>query len=362
MELHLPVGPGPLLPGPGLVLRVDVDPRRQRAIALGWASAAHTLLDALLDEAPAVEARIDEQGLWLALGLPIDLLPIGAEIAAPLLAAAESGSPCPPSTELDQRVAGLARPRLRALWETARRHGVLLRLDQAALRLGAGADSLQLPLDALPAAEDLDWLAHGRVPLALLAGSEGNCPTGEAVASMAAAAGLRCARLDDAQRPAFPALDQAIDLGLLCSSDQALLAHGSGLAPLDCVALNADDIGCRGSVFALKPGGRLVLGSALPGRDELARLAPGRCIWHSDGAPDAGLRKRIVDGEAACVVEQGRLVWYCGGARMLICAVAALEGRVSAAAAACAVAVGTSLRLPFEAIQAGLMALSRETD
>lgn len=81
------------------------------------------------------------------------------------------------------------RPGLAALVTAAAQHDLPALADDDALSLGAGARSLVWPLAALPSPDAVPWATLGRVPTALVTGSNGKTTTVRLLAAMATAAG-----------------------------------------------------------------------------------------------------------------------------------------------------------------------------
>ncbi len=355
MEISTTTGAGPLLSRPGMLVRVKVDERDQRNLALGWAEAARDLLEELDVSGSEIDARITEHDLLLGASLPVDLLPIGAALARELIRRCLD-QPGESTAYWKARIVGLHNPRLRQIHELARQHGVLCRVDGESLSLGCGDTLARHALSALPDPESIDWLQHGRVPMALLAGFSNAAKIADLLLAMAKEAGLKATHLADDQRPALKDLDhRGLDMAVLSSSESALLTGGVALAPMDCVAIGAEGMGSTGARKALKDSGRLVLPLAMPSLRGLEADARGRSTWYGHARGDSWLKQHIDDGEAACLLEDGSLLWHCGGSRLLICTESALPSGCDPLSALCAIAVATSLRLPFEGIQLGLL-------
>lgn len=94
---------------------------------------------------------------------------------------------------LRRAAAAEANPALLALLAAADAHEVPALLDEDVLSLGLGMHGRSWPLTALPAVDDVPWHALGRVPTALVTGSNGKTTTTRLLAAMLRAHGLRTA-------------------------------------------------------------------------------------------------------------------------------------------------------------------------
>ncbi len=79
------------------------------------------------------------------------------------------------------------------LLEYAQRHGTPALIDDDALSLGLGVHGRTWTMDALPAPQEVPWPALGKIPAALVTGSNGKTTTVRLIAAMLRAHGLRTA-------------------------------------------------------------------------------------------------------------------------------------------------------------------------
>lgn len=86
-----------------------------------------------------------------------------------------------------------ADPALIALRDAATARGLPLLADDDLVSIGAGGGSRTWPVDALPAAADVDWSSLHAIPTALVTGSNGKTTTVRLVAAMTRAHGWRTA-------------------------------------------------------------------------------------------------------------------------------------------------------------------------
>jgi UDP-N-acetylmuramyl tripeptide synthase len=91
--------------------------------------------------------------------------------------------------QLEARLVRRSHPRHVALLRSAKRHGVLCQFDEDSLSLGMGAEVENFELDELPLPDAIDWPAlKTRVPIALITGTNGKTTTARLLARM-----LKCA-------------------------------------------------------------------------------------------------------------------------------------------------------------------------
>lgn len=155
--------------------------------------------------APTVVVRAHAGGHSLAFTAPEDQLLAATEVNEWAWCAAigdgRHHAPGHPLAEDDARAfETLARfaaaercPALTALLDAAAAHRAPALFDDEALTLGLGRHARTWPLDALPSPETVDWTACGRIPTALVTGSNGKTTTVRLIAAMLRGQGLRTA-------------------------------------------------------------------------------------------------------------------------------------------------------------------------
>jgi UDP-N-acetylmuramyl tripeptide synthase len=258
-----------------------------------------------------------------------------------------------------ERLAAAERdPAFLALVATAETHGAALLWDDDGVSLGLGVSARCWPRDALPDPAALDWSRFGRIPVALVTGSNGKTTSVRLLAACCRAAG-RCTAwnctdglyLDGAPIEAGdwsgPAGARAVlrhpeaQAAVLETARGGILRRGLAFAEAD-VALvtniSADHFGEYGIddldalaeaklvvARGLRAGGTLVLNADDP---VLSRHAPAdvRVAWFSLRGADA-----CSSGDA-CWLADGQLWLRCDGALAALGAVADMPLSVNAAA------------------------------
>lgn len=196
-----------LLPVPGAAAEVAFDP----GDASGESEAARcdVLEAAIRDRVAAVVTTVEaavgsmlglapstmvfrrhDGGLSMAIAAPVDALLTAADILEVAVGDVVG-------TEVDPLVRdGLAAtaatercPPLLALVEEAARRGVPTVVDEEGLSIGLGCRGQTWVLTALPATEDVPWASLGRIPVAMVTGTNGKTTTTRLLAAVLTASG-----------------------------------------------------------------------------------------------------------------------------------------------------------------------------
>jgi UDP-N-acetylmuramyl tripeptide synthase len=154
---------------------------------------------------PVVMVRAHASGQSLAFTAPVDQLLAATEVNEWAWCAAigddRHHAPGHPLVADDDRAfdtlsrfaAAERNPALVALLQAAQTHDAPALLDDEAMSLGLGRFARTWPLQALPAPDALDWSGFGRIPTALVTGSNGKTTTVRTLAAILRAQGLRTA-------------------------------------------------------------------------------------------------------------------------------------------------------------------------
>ena len=196
------------LPAPGAVLDAALDPSQAELEIEAWRTHALRLaMHVGWEPDLAVRRTADGSRAALAITAPIDAL-LGATLVnewAWMRAAtdgearaANTGDPDEPRLPWDETAARVAlraylsaeeNAPLRALETAARRTGAPHLFDETEVSLGYGTRGRTWPIGALPAPAEVPWHTLGRIPVALVTGSNGKTTTVRLVAAMLARAG-----------------------------------------------------------------------------------------------------------------------------------------------------------------------------
>jgi cyanophycin synthetase len=156
------------------------------AEALGWKKYARSAV-----------ARPFPGGIAFALPAPIDVLLEAVDVnewalasATAILAGRAPRSLDDARVEFLGRIAAHDNPRLRLLREGARRRDVPFLWGDDKVTLGMGRCSKSFDLEALPSVAAVAWNSVGRIPVALVTGTNGKTTTARLVARMAKLAGM----------------------------------------------------------------------------------------------------------------------------------------------------------------------------
>jgi cyanophycin synthetase len=182
-------GPNLHLRGPGAISEVTFADGEDRDAAIArWRERATRALTALGWPAELV-TRVHAHGADLVLAAPVDALYLAADVQDWAV-----GGPTDLEEELPAWREALARehtPARAALLTAAAARDIPVMLDDDALSLGHGRRSVTwLKGQLLPGPEAVDWSALGRIPVALVTGTNGKTTTARMLARIARTAGV----------------------------------------------------------------------------------------------------------------------------------------------------------------------------
>lgn len=399
-------GPNLQTKGPAALAEVafDAGDEPARAIAL-FEEEARALCGALGLEAEGFITRRFPGGAALCFEAPLDLLQVAADVAGLAVgrAAARLRGEVPPSAA--PALEGLARlreaqrrPHLVALAEEARRRDVLLLWDDSSLSLGAGLGAREWPMTAPPDPAWLDWSAFRRIPIALVAGTNGKSTTARLLSRIVRWAGLRpgLASTDfigfddrvvdrgDYTGPAAARLvlrNSGVEVAVLETARRGILRRGLAMDRADAALITnvgAENLGEYGVLTAadlarakavacsvVSSRGRVVLNADEPLLVELARVEPWRfpapIVWFAFEPSNPVLLGHLASGGEGWTVIGGVISHRTGPGRwepvvrihdIPICWAGAAPYNVANAMAAAALA--RALGIKRSAIHAGL--------
>ena len=193
------MGPSLMHAGLGAVLDISLDgaaAAQSSALVGAWQRHVQRFTDALGWPDAGTVVRRYAGGASLFVHAPIDQLMTATEVCEQAWLAAECDVHGAPAVDADAaRVALVAfsaneeRPRLRAIWNEAQRLALNVTFDDTAVFVGTGAGAQGWPLDLLPKASEVEWIARRDIPIVLVTGSNGKTTVVRMVAHMARAAG-----------------------------------------------------------------------------------------------------------------------------------------------------------------------------
>jgi len=349
-------GPNRIMDGVGVVLDVQLPEALAAALITSWTGYARGMLDEFGWSGERQHVLRFQGGASLAFTAPIDVLFAATEINewAWAAAVADAGGPA-----AEDRVAALARiqalvaaegsPRLQALGDAARAHGVALLADDELITVGMGSGSRTFPVAALPAPGDIAWSAVHDVPTALVTGSNGKTTTVRLLAAMLRADGRHPGWsstdgvLIDGERivegdyagPEGARLvlrDPRIDAAVLETARGGILRRGLAVTRADVAVITnvaADHFGEFGVndlaalaatkfvvAKAIGVAGRVVLSA----EDSLLVAGSGQVAapiaWFSLDPGNEIMRRALAAGGTGATIEDSWFILQCGGERV----------------------------------------------
>ncbi|TXI46378.1 MAG: Mur ligase [Lysobacter sp.] len=202
-------GPNLYFVHPGAVLETLGPNARDADAHAAWAERVRAMCAELDWPAPEIVVRRHATGASLAFSAPIDRLYAATEIDEwAWCAAVDTGEadgrfhapghpavwdPASAAQTLRRFADAEAKPDAIALLRAADARGLPTLFDDDALSIGLGARGRTWPIDALPSPDDVPWPSLGRIPTALVTGSNGKTTTVRLIAAMLRAHALRTA-------------------------------------------------------------------------------------------------------------------------------------------------------------------------
>jgi UDP-N-acetylmuramyl tripeptide synthase len=390
--------------GPAAVAEVALDPGEDPAAAeAAWRGALDRLASALgwPEVGRAAVVRPFPGGLCLALPsppVPLDGLYAATELNEWAIAAAGGADDGDAALEaarerITRFIEEDARPRLPALAAEAARREVPLLWDDRRFTLGMAARSRTWPLDELPRVEDVPWPELGRIPVALVTGTNGKTTSARLLARMATAAGLRAGHTSTdgvaigertLEHGDFTGGEGArqllrhpdVELAVLETARGGILRRGlavdraevallTNVSPDHLGEFGVHDLATMARVKAViadvvPPSGRVVVNAEDAALVALgSRFAAPRLLYAVDEAAPALVAHRRAGGEGA-FQREGALWLFDAAGEHRLAAVAEVPiafggaARYNVANALGAAAAARALHLPLEAIAAAL--------
>ena len=191
--------------GCGAALETLGPQARDPVVLAAWWMRANAAREALGWATTAPVVRVHRTATSLAFVAPADQLYTATEInewawcaSAAFHAFHAPGHPSTGDTAsalhtLQRFAAAECRPDVIALLDAAQMHGVPALHDDDALTLGLGVHGQTWMIDTLPTLDVVPWSTLGKIPTALVTGSNGKTTTVRLIAAMLRAQGLRTA-------------------------------------------------------------------------------------------------------------------------------------------------------------------------
>ena len=189
---------GPHLLGdrPGAALDVAIE-GDVAAAADAWRHEARRLLERVGWEGEEVAARTFPGGASLVITAPADGLYAATDLneaawdaASARLASRQLPDEAEVAAHLRELIVREHDPRLRALRDAARAHGVTFLADDELVSVGSGTGTRVWSRGEFPLATQVDWSAVHDVPIVLISGSNGKTTSVRLIAAIARASGL----------------------------------------------------------------------------------------------------------------------------------------------------------------------------
>ena len=189
---------GPHLLGdrPGAALDVAIE-GDVAAAADAWRHEARRLLERVGWEGEEVAARTFPGGASLVITAPADGLYAATDLneaawdaASARLASRQLPDEAEVAAHLRELIVREHDPRLRALRDAARAHGVTFLADDELVSVGSGTGTRVWSRGEFPLATQVDWSAVHDVPIVLISGSNGKTTSARLIAAIARASGL----------------------------------------------------------------------------------------------------------------------------------------------------------------------------
>ncbi|MCH7508879.1 MAG: Mur ligase [Proteobacteria bacterium] len=190
-------GPGLVWDRPAAVVDVRLDADEADTVIQKWQEKVREIMDRLGLENESIKVRRFADGASLAISAPIDALYTATEIndwawAAVSGKTADDEAPeslAQAELRLAKALAGERNPQLIALTVETEKRGLPWLSDDEELTLGLGVNGQSWPVDRLPEITAVDWNRLGRIPLALVTGTNGKTTSVRFLTRMARAAG-----------------------------------------------------------------------------------------------------------------------------------------------------------------------------
>lgn len=355
-------GPNLVWDRPSAVMEIDCSVAQVDQLVSTWTRHARALLDAVgwHDEQTASHP-LDTGGVLLALSAPIDALYAAIDLndTAWHRTQAELGGTAPPNEDaalaaLREAIERERDPALIVLADAAAQHRVTLLWDDDDVSVGMGRHAQTWPANALPAPGEVDWSAHGDIPVGLVTGTNGKTTSVRMAARIVRAAGLNAGlsstdwvgvndRIIDRGDYSGPGgaravlRDREVDVAVLETARGGLLRRGLGVSRATAALITTiaeDHLGDFGShnlrqlldvkwivTRALHSGGVAVLNAEDPLLVAKSRELDGPILWFALDSTNPILAAHVAAGGQATTVMDDTLARFDGRQWHRLCAI-----------------------------------------
>lgn len=396
-------GPNLLWDKPGAVLDVRFENDNAETDIEAWRTQVTRMLQALNWGKEQTCVRRFKDGASLAISAPLDALYSATDVNDWGFAAAcdvLAGKPQPnvekDAQELCDSIAEESNPKLIALIDAAHQHNIPILVDTDDASIGLGRYSRTWPLDALPTPSQVHWEDLGRIPVALVTGTNGKTTSVRLAATIAESAGYTVGmsstdwiaagntildRGDYAGPTGARSVlrDPCVEMAILETARGGLLRRGLALSHVDVVLISnvaADHLGEFGvnnvdeladvkwvATRALDRGSTLVLNADDPRLVERARASAFNVLWFSPNPDQLVLTAHVENNGTVCTVIDEQITLIREGKPITVLPVAdvpiTLQGKAihNVYNVLGVIGLAIELGLPLDAITSGLRSM-----
>ncbi len=392
-------GPNVIWEKPGPVIDIALADLDADAALAAWQRAITSLLEAVGWGDESTASRRFPGGLSLAFSAPMDALYAACEMNEWAWSAAEAeldGEPMPSLDEAAERfkadIRSESNPMLPRLQRAAEKRGALFLCCDDFVSIGAGRHAKTWSVKGLPEAGEVNWDQHGRIPIAMITGTNGKTTTVRLLRLMVEAEGKVAGmsstdwlmvgnKVIDKGDWAGPGgarnilRNTNVDIALLETARGGMLRRGLGLGAgeADVVLLNniaEDHLGEWGiqdldmladTKFVIRHAGkRVVLNADDEKSVERRHLVNQPITWFSLDSEDPTLKDHLAADGNAAFLDDCALWWSEGGESQRLIEVNEVPITIDGAArhnianALAAIAVAKELGISEVSIVAGL--------
>lgn len=398
-EVRRLTGPNLLWDLPGAIADVLIADVDKQSVVEVWQKWVHQFLKEL-DWPEKSTYRLHADGASMAICAPFDALYSACELAelAWNCASAEIQNESLPDwqtrlTEIQAELVTELNPKLLAIMSAAKSEQVTCLSDDDDLSLGMGASAKVWPVAALPNIESINWASYKDIPTALITGTNGKSTSVRLAAEIAKAAGLNAGVTStdfikvgediidrgDYSGPGGARMllrDSRTEIAFLEVARGGMLRRGLPIERVDTALITnvaSDHLGQYGiNTVSELAQAKFIVSKALSKQSVLVVNADNDLVveqatkldntlcWFSLNEQNALIQQQIRNGGKAVFVRSGQIVYHADGLFEEIAMIADIPMTFNGSArhnienALGVVGLSRALKLPFQAIRAGL--------